>query len=172
MPNILLYIIIVIVKTFELSMATVRIKLITKGQKLAGSIIGFFEIIIWLIVVSIVLQDIASDPFKIIAYSLGFALGNYLGSILEEKIGLGSARMDVIVREAIGIELAQKLREKNYAVTIVDGMGRNFPRKILIVIAKRKEMRDIHQFIMDETEEAFITTTDITPIVGGYRVRK
>lgn len=172
MPNILMYLIIVVVKTFELSMTTIRLKLITKGQKLAGSVIGFFEIVIWLIIVSIVLTDIMSDPWKIVAYSFGFALGNYLGSILEEKIGLGTSRMEVIVRESIGLELANKLREKNYAVTIVDGMGRTYPRKILFVIAKRKEVTEIQEFIMEQTDEAFITVSDTTPVLGGYRVRR
>lgn len=172
MPSILTYLLIVLVKTFEVSLATIRIRLITKGQKFAGSVMGFFEIIIWLIVVSIVLKDITSDPWKVIAYSIGFALGNYFGSILEEKIGLGSARMDVIVREAIGLELADKLRDKNYAVTVVDGKGKMHLRKILIVIAKRKDMPAIHEFILEQTDEAFITTSDVTPVVGGYRVRR
>lgn len=172
MPSVLMYILIVFVKTIELSMTTVRLKLITKGQKLAGSIIGFFEIALWLIVVSIVLEDITSDPWKIVAYSLGFALGNYVGSVLEEKIGLGNARIDVIVPETEGIALAEVLREKNFAVTVVDGKGRIRPRKILIVIVKRKDIPEVSQFIMDHSDEAFITTSDTTPVIGGYRVRR
>ena len=172
MPSILMYLLIVFIKTIELSMTTVRLKMITKGQKLAGSIIGFFEIALWLIVVSIVLQDIISDPWKVVAYSLGFALGNYIGSLLEEKIGLGNARIDVIVPEAEGVSLADKLREKNFAVTVIDGKGRIRPRKILIVIVKRKDITEVSQLIMDLTDEAFITSSDITPVIGGYRVRR
>lgn len=172
MPSVVMYLLIVIIKTFELSLTTVRLKLITKGQKLVGSIIGFFEIALWLIVVSIVLKDITSDPWKIIAYSLGFALGNYFGSILEEKIGLGNSRIDVIVPEAEGLTLAEKLREKNFAVTVVDGKGRIRPRKILIVMVKRKDIPEVSQFIMDESDEAFITQSDITPVTGGYRLRR
>lgn len=172
MPNILIYLLIVFVKTIELTMTTIRLKMITKGQKFIGSIIGFFEIIIWLIVVSIVLQDITSDPWKIIAYSLGFALGNYIGSIMEERIGLGNARIDVIVPETEGIALADELRQKDYAVTVIDGQGRLRPRKILIVIVKRKDISEVSQFIMDHTDEAFITSSDITPVIGGYRIRR
>lgn len=172
MPNILIYLLIVFVKTIELTMTTIRLKMITKGQKFIGSIIGFFEIIIWLIVVSIVLQDITSDPWKIIAYSLGFALGNYIGSIMEERIGLGNARIDVIVPETEGIALADELRQKDYAVTVIDGQGRLRPRKILIVIVKRKDIPEVSQFIMDHTDEAFITSSDITPVIGGYRIRR
>ena len=172
MPNILIYLLIVFVKTIELTMPTIRLKMITIGQKFFGSIIGFFEIIIWLIVVSIVLQDITSDPWKIIAYSLGFALGNYIGSIMEERIGLGNARIDVIVPETEGIALADELRQKDYAVTVIDGQGRLRPRKILIVIVIRKDISEVSQFIMDHTDEAFITSSDITPVIGGYRIRR
>lgn len=172
MPNILLYLTIILVKTFEISISTVRIKLITKGQKLAGAVIGFFEVCIWLIVVSLVLQDITDDPLKVVAYSLGFALGNYFGSILEEKIALGSSRMDVIVKEDVGLELARILRDKNYAVTVIDGKGRQYDRKILLIVAKRKDMKTIHAIINETTDNAFITTSDITPVIGGYGIRR
>ncbi|HHT20364.1 MAG TPA: DUF2179 domain-containing protein [Tissierellia bacterium] len=172
MPSVVMYLLIVFVKTIELSMTTVRLKLITKGQKLAGSVIGFFEVALWLIVVSIVLDDITSDPWKVVAYSLGFALGNYVGSVLEEKIGLGNARIDVIVPETEGLALAEELREKNFAVTVIDGKGRIRPRKILIVIVKRKDIPEVSQFIMDHTDEAFITMSDTTPVIGGYRLRR
>jgi uncharacterized protein YebE (UPF0316 family) len=50
------YLLIVLVKTFEVSLGTLRIKLITRGQRVTGAMVAFVEIIIWLLVVGRVLR--------------------------------------------------------------------------------------------------------------------
>ncbi|WP_459129128.1 DUF2179 domain-containing protein [Guggenheimella bovis] len=173
MPTgILLYILIVVVKTIEVSMATVRIKLITKGQQLVGSIVGFFEIILWLLVVSSVLKDISSDPWKLIAYAVGFASGNYVGSILEERMGLGSVRIEVIVSETDGLKVTEALRSAGFAVTTIEGQGLEMKRKILLTMAKRKEADKVEGIVKSVTDHAFITLSDIKPVVGKIRKSK
>ena len=75
------YLLIMLVKTFEVSIGTLRIKLITRGQRGVGAVVAFVEIVIWLLVVGRVLSDM-SDPWKILAYALGYATGNYMGVIV------------------------------------------------------------------------------------------
>lgn len=86
-----LYITIFIAKIVEVSISTIRLVYNNKGERVKGTILGFIEILIWLLVVSSVLNNITEDPFKIFAYALGFALGNYLGLYIESKIALGLA---------------------------------------------------------------------------------
>ena len=73
----LIYLLMLVAKIVEISIGTTRIMLITRGERVLGSILGFFEVLIWVILVSTVLKDITSDPIKVIIYALGFALGNY-----------------------------------------------------------------------------------------------
>ena len=54
----------------------------------------FFEVLLWLVIVAAVLNNITSDPLKMLAYAAGFAIGQFLGSWLEDKIGLGTVRVD------------------------------------------------------------------------------
>lgn len=166
--NYVFYIIIIVVKTFEVTLATLRMKLITKGQEIAGSIVGFFEIIIWLVVVSFVLKDITADPFKVVAYAIGFTSGNYLGSILEERIGLGTIRMEIIIKEDKASGVTKEIRDQGFAVTVLDGEGRNFKRKVLLVVAKRKQAPLLHKIISNMDQDVFITMTEIKPLYGGY----
>ncbi|BEP29775.1 DUF2179 domain-containing protein [Helicovermis profundi] len=163
-----LYVFIVFAKIFEVSLTTVRIMFITKGEKKLGAIIGFFEVIIWIYVAGSVLKDVMSDPFKVIAYALGFALGNYFGSIVEAKIGLGLSKVEVIVKEEDGKELVDYIRDKGFAVTVLEGNGKNFRRNILVMYIARKKVLKLIEEVKEFQENSVITVSDTKPIYGGY----
>lgn len=168
----LIYILIVVVKTFEVTLTTLRIKLITKGEKVKGALTGFVEVSIWIVLVSTVLKDVASDPYKIIAYATGFALGNYFGVELEDRLGLGTVRVEVIVKEEHGIELAKNIRSYGYAVTVIEGKGMNFNRHVLIMVVQRKREESLIKIIKEFQQNAFITILDTKPIYGGFGALK
>ena len=117
------YILIFFAKIIEVSLSTVRTVLITRGEKFYGSVIGFVEVLIWLYVISAVLIGINEEPFKMVIYALGFACGNYIGCILEEKLALGLITINAIVSEKDGKTLAEILRAENVGVTIIDAEG-------------------------------------------------
>ena len=160
----LLYLIIVLVKTFEVALGTLRIKLITKGQRVHGAIVAFIEIVIWLLVVANVLSDM-NDPWKILAYALGYAMGNYLGVVVEEWIGLGSTKVEVVLNTKKTKEVVDKIRALGFGVTVIDGEGRDEKRNVLLVIVPRKSVPKIGKIL--EEAQAFVTITDIKPVYRG-----
>lgn len=170
--NGLLYFAILAFKVIEVSVGTMRIVLITRGERLLGAILGFIEVGIWITVVSTVLSDIQSDPIKAIVYAAGFALGNYTGSLLEQKLGIGTVRVEAIVMQEHGDELAKSLRADGYAVTVMEGQGMNYNRHILLMNIKRKNCQDIVKAIKRCQENVVITINDIKPVYGGYGVLK
>ena len=170
--QLLFYLLIFLAKMIEVTLATVRIVLITKGEKLKGSIIGFFEVIIWIILVSTILTDISSDPYKVIFYSFGFAFGNYVGSIVENKLGYGTVRIESIVKEDDAIQLVEALRNKGFAVTVVHGEGMNLNRKVLIMHLKRKRTNEVIKLIKELQGNVVITITQVKPVYGGYGLFK
>ena len=151
---------------------TVRTVLITRGEKLLGSIIGFVEVVIWLYLISTVLIGINEDPIRMVVYSLGFACGNYIGSILEEKIALGLLTINVIVSQKDSVEMAKILRELNVGVTAVDAEGKNEHRKMLIIYAKRKRKNEIIKIIENTKINSVISVNDTKVVYGGYGIRK
>ena len=78
----LLYIGIFLAKTLEVTLATIRTVLITRGEKLLGALIGFVEVIIWVYLVGNLITTVSEDPIKVLFYSAGFAFGNYVGTFL------------------------------------------------------------------------------------------
>ena len=168
MNPILIYIFITVVKTIEVSMATFRIVLITKGERVKGAIVGFFEVILWVILAATVLTNITEDPLKVFFYATGFALGNFFGSMFEERIGLGTMKIEAIVMKEHGGKLANALRSHGFAVTVIEGEGMNFPRNVLIMVVKRKDYEFVVSLMKEYQSNAFITVNEIKPVYGGF----
>ncbi len=166
------YLLIFFAKIIEVSLMTVRTVLITRGEKVYGSLIGFVEVMIWLYVVSTVLVGIQEDPARMIAYALGFACGNYIGCMLEEKLALGVLTINAITAVEDGQKLAEILREHNIGVTMVDAEGIKDVKKLLMIHAKRKNKNHIIQVIEQSGINAVISISDTKIIYGGYGLRK
>ncbi|QQO10545.1 DUF2179 domain-containing protein [Breznakiella homolactica] len=155
-------------KVIEVTMGTLRGILINKGYRRQGSILAFFEIILWVFVASRVINGIADAPIKGIVYSIGFALGVNLGSRIENYIALGNVLIQTIVsKENSGI-MASELRAKGYAVTTVEAKGRDSDKTVLMIFAKRKGKEDIIKEIHRTDGTAMIITNDVSTLHGGY----
>lgn len=163
-----IYPVIFVAKIVEVSLATVRTVLITKGERRLGAIIGFFEVILWIIIVSSVISGLAEDPLKVVVYALGFALGNYFGSMIEEKIGIGLAEIVTIVNREHGESLAEHLRDRDFAVTVLEGDGKTKPKNVLFLFLPRKRVREALKFIKEHEPSAVVTVSETKPLYGGY----
>jgi uncharacterized protein YebE (UPF0316 family) len=165
----LLYIIIFFAKIIEVSFSTIRLVYINKGERVKGAILGFVEIMIWLVVVSSVLNNITEDPIKVFIYAAAFSLGNYLGVTIESKIAVGLSSIQVVVDQKDGEILADALRDQGYGVTIIEGKGKSESIKNLLFIQlKRKKIPAAIKLIKEYNPEAYITINDIKTMLGGY----
>ncbi len=165
----LLYIIIFCAKIVEVSISTIRLVYINKGERVKGAVLGFIEIMIWLVVVSSVLNNITADPIKVFVYAASFSLGNYIGVTIESKIAVGLASIQVVVSDESGEILAEILRDESYGVTLIDGRGRDDSKKTLLFIQlKRKKIPEAVRIIKQNAPDAYITVNDIKSMMGGY----
>ncbi len=169
--NIWPYVLILVAKTLEVSLSTLRIMLINRRERVIGSILSFAEILLWVFVASNVLADVKTEPIKGLLYAAGFTLGNFFGSKIEERLALGVTKVEAIVSGEHAEELIAKIRNKGFAVTVVDGRGRDDSvKKILFMSIRRKEYKELCEFISSIDKKAFITAYDITPVHGGYGI--
>src|SRR6056297_1061539 len=171
-PKIVLYTIIFVAKIFEVSISTIRIVLVSKGEKVKSALIAFVECIIWILIVSTVLTDITSDPIKVIIYCAAFAIGNYVGLYIENKLAMGLSSIQVIADLDEGNELAKLLRDNNFGVTVMKGEGKEKYKEILILHLKRKRIREAVDLIHSQIEDALVTVNEVSVVRGGYIKRK
>lgn len=168
----MIYVFILLAKIVEVSIGTIRIVLITRGEKLLGACIGFVEVIIWLILVSTVLTNVSEDPVKVVIYAVGFAVGNYVGSMLEEKLAIGNMRLEAIVSKEDGHTLVANIRDEGYAVTVIEGKGMTLEREVLLMNIKRKNYNHVVNMIKKFQENVVITVNDVKPVYGGHGTLK
>lgn len=166
--GLILYLIIFVAKVIEVSLATIRIVLITKGEKIIGCIIGFFEVLLWVGVAGTVLTNLTSDPLKIVAYALGFVCGVFIGSTIEQKLGIGNLTIMIVVEESEGTALAECLRANNLGVTILQGAGKDSTKDVLMLIVKRKQALNIINIIKEFKNDAVITMSETKPVSNYY----
>lgn len=161
-----------IAKIAEVSLTTMRMIYINKGAKVHASVIGFVEVLIWLQVASVVLVGINENPAKMIVYALGFAAGSYVGLMIEDKIGLGYSRLEVITTKQEGELLADKLRELGKAVTITDAKGKDGDKIILSTFVRRKSKGIVLNEIEQLDIKGVVTVSEIQKVYGGFGLKK
>ncbi len=107
---------------------------------------------------------------KAIALTLAFALGNYIGSWMDEKLALGLCAVSVYLPSgAESLQLASFLREKGFGLTVLDGQGIDGEQKyVLQLTLKRKRTNEAIAIINDFTPNAFITVGQVSSVKGGY----
>lgn len=157
-------------RVVDVSFATIRVLMIMRGQRLSAACLGFFEIIIYILALSRVVNQL-DQPFNLIVYAMGFASGTLTGSYLEERLAVGFVLAEVIPRTG-GKELADKLRQRAFGVTVLHGEGRDGPRMVLHISLQRKKLPELHRIIEEHPSKTFITIFDAKRTWGGFYKRK
>lgn len=166
-----IYLFIFFGKIIEVTTSTVRIVLINRGERTKGTILALIEALLWIIVTGTVLQGFTQDFVKAILYCIAFALGNYIGSWVENKIALGMSTIQVITAKEECNRIIDVMRRNNLGVTEVDAMGREGERKILYVHLKRNRVNEAIDLINSINPNSVITISDLKIIKGGF-IRK
>lgn len=167
-----LYVFIFFGKIVEVTVATVRMVLINRGERLQGSILALADILLWLLITGTVLTGFQDDIWKVVVFTVAYAVGNYIGSWLENKLAFGLSSIQVIVPDDGDVQcLLEVLWAHNFAVTVLEGEGRNGRRKILLIHMKRKRISAAVRLVQESMENCMITVNDVRAIRGGY-IRK
>jgi uncharacterized protein YebE (UPF0316 family) len=164
------YLFIFFARICDVSLATMRTLMIMRGQRLYAALIGFFEVIIYILALDKIFGNL-DNPLNLISYAAGFATGNYLGSFLEEKLAVGTITVQVITLKA-PLELTERLRNEGFGVTLIEGIGREGVRYILQIMLKRKQFECLRRIIDQWDPDAFWTIFDARLTRGGVLSRK
>jgi len=148
----LIYLTIFFSKIIENALATLRLIVVANGKKKLGAILQGIIALVWIIVTGIVIVDVNKDILKIVFFCMGSLVGSYLGSIIEEKIALGSNMLICIVNEKHEKIIKQKLN--NYKITTICEKNDNY--SILLIVLKRKNISKTSKTIKSIDKDAII----------------
>jgi uncharacterized protein YebE (UPF0316 family) len=156
---IILPLVIFISRVIDVSLGTLRIILASRGNQKYAPLIGFFEILLWLIVARQVLSNM-SNPASVLAYALGFSAGTYLGIKLENAFAFGDVLIRIVCKDT-GSSIASSLRSFGYGVTQVNAEGKDGPVTILFSVIARKDIPEVEKRIHGLDRNAFYSIEDV-----------
>ena len=152
-------------RVIDVSMGTVRVIFVSRGLKYLAPVVGFFEILIWLLAIGQIMKNL-SNPACYIAYAGGFAMGNYVGICIAGKLSLGVVLIRVVTKKD-ALPLIEHLKSENYGVTSVDGYGTLGKIKVIFTIVPRREVKKVVQFVKRFNPNAFYSIEEVSFVEKG-----
>lgn len=156
---VILPLIVFLARLADVTLGTMRIIFVSRGKKYLAPLFGFVEVFIWITVVSQIVRG-AQNMIAYLAYAAGFAVGNYVGMLVEERLAIGTLIIRVILPKA-GTALVARLRTEGYGVTYVDGHGSSGPVMLVYTIVMRKELARVVDLIQEVCPKAFFTVEEL-----------
>ena len=155
-----------LLRVSDMTLDTLRVLVVMRGKKSIAWVLGFFQASIFVLAISSVLSNL-DNPLNVIGYAAGFATGNVVGMLIEERLAIGHAHLN-IVSSRYGSAIAEQLREQGYAVTEIPARGKDGSVLLLNASVMRKHVDKVRKLVDQIDPEAFITAEDVRPIRRGF----
>ena len=152
-------------RILDQSIGTMRLIFLSKGMKHIAPFLGFFEVIIWLLAIGQIMQHL-DNWLCYVAYGSGFAMGNFIGITLEERLSIGTSIIRVILSSQ-SPELISALKSQDFGLTILDADGAKGKVKILFSIMRRKDIPIFLYTLHEYHPTAFYTIEDVKAAKEG-----
>jgi uncharacterized protein YebE (UPF0316 family) len=154
-----------VAETCVVTLSTVRIIFLARGMKGLASLLGFFEITLWLLAIGQIMQNIGHLGC-FLGFALGFSLGNYLGVLIERRLGLGLVAIRVITPFDAG-PLIDALRKARYGVTRLAAEGVSGPVSVVLTVVPRGRVARVAAIIRQFDPKAFYSIEPVQTAESG-----
>jgi uncharacterized protein YebE (UPF0316 family) len=129
----------------DVSLATLRIILVSRGMKQLAPFIGFFEVTIWLFAITQVMKHL-DHWYNIVAYAAGFSAGTWAGIWLEERLALGLLSVRVITTEDAS-DLLERLRAAKSVTPKRSARGVRGNVRLIFSVIQRKDLERMREIV-------------------------
>lgn len=143
----------------DVTLGTLRIIFVSKGERYKAPIVGFFEVFIWVVIISQIFAN-TNDLIAYVAYAGGYAAGNYVGILVENRIAFGYQLIRAYTKKD-GKELTQILNQKGFGSTLIKAVGAVSTVDIVEIVISRKSLKKVSGIITDFDPDLFYLIEDI-----------
>ena len=146
-------------RIIDVSLGTIRTINVVKGKTLLGSIIGFFEVLLWFLIV----KDALNTDLT------GFSAGTYIGGLLSEKFIHGNLTLQVILTKTDD-EVVEEIRKEGYGVSVIDVRGQlnSGDKYMLFIEIDKKNLNHVTSIIKNLDKKAFIVVNETKLVQNGF----
>ncbi|MDR2126298.1 MAG: DUF5698 domain-containing protein [Prevotellaceae bacterium] len=154
----------------DVTLGTLRVIFVAHGHKYIAPILGFFEVFIWIIVISELLNS-SNNIICYAAYAAGYATGNFVGMLVDERIAIGMVFIRIFATTG-GKKLAEKFHDSGFGVTLVHAEGSEGNVDILQVVVARKFGGEIQKILNAFNPNIFYVIEDVRSVRKGIFPKK
>jgi uncharacterized protein YebE (UPF0316 family) len=146
-------------RIFDVTLGTLRVIFITRGMKYLSAVVGFIEILIWLLAIGQIFKNL-NNVACYVAYAGGFASGSFLGIYFAEKLSINKVIVRIIaIKDANN--LVEQLRKRHFGVTTLDAHGIEGPVTIVFSIINRDDLEEVAGIVKKFNPQAFYSVQDV-----------
>src|SRR3954467_8409400 len=95
---VLMPLLIFLARMCDVTLGTLRNVFISKGLRRVVPVLGFFEVLIWLISIRQIMKYL-DNPMCYLGFAGGFSMGTYVGMLVERKLALGMQVLRIITEK-------------------------------------------------------------------------
>lgn len=143
----------------DVSLGTLRVIYISKGYRNIAPLLGFFEVIVWLVAISRVMENL-SNIYCYLAYGAGFAAGTYIGMRIEDRVSIGKVSMRIVTRREAN-ELLERINATQHRPTVIEAESSRGPSKVLFLTLRRHEVPEVVGLIKHYDPKAFYSIEEV-----------
>ncbi|MBN1894726.1 DUF2179 domain-containing protein [bacterium] len=168
---VLLPVMIFLARIADVSLQTLRILFVSRANRILAPLLGFFEVLIWILVIGQIMQNL-DNALCYIAYALGFAAGTWVGIVIEDKLAYGQ-RVLRIITQAESADLIRNLRQQGFGVTVMEANGARGKVQVIDTVVRRADLHRVSKMIKRHHPKAFYSVEDIRSVSAGvFPLRK
>lgn len=156
---VLLPIFIFLARVIDVSLGTLRIIFSARGRRYLAPALGFIETFIWIVAIGQIVRNL-TNPASYLAYAAGFAVGNLVGILIEEKLALGTLAIRIFATKDAPL-LVEQLHEAGFGATTLDAQGSTGPVKIVFSVIKRKDIKQVVNLVRTINPKAFFSIEEV-----------
>lgn len=149
----------------DVSMDTVRIIYVNRGRKYLAPLIGFFQVLIWLMVISAIMRNL-NQLHLALAYAAGYAAGNWVGMLIEEKLSVGLVAVRIITTGDTA-DLTARLGREGVGATSIEARGEEGEVRLVFSVIPRKSLGAVQEIVRELHPKAFISVQDVRSASEG-----
>lgn len=155
------------VRIIDVSLGTFRTMQMVKGNTIKSTIIGFFEVLIWFLVVQEALKTDIDSIFIALSYAGGFATGTYVGMFVSDKYITELLSIQIITSKYK--ELIKILRENGFAVTTIEIASEDKIKKYMLLLSINSySYHKFNKILKDTDNNAFMVINESKYVRNGY----
>ncbi len=157
-----------IFRIIDVTLATFSTVLTVKNKRVASTIIGFIDALIWFFIVKEAINTKVDSLWIAISYASGYAIGIFIGTTLSNKYINEFLLVQVILDKKYkkSIEI---IRDNGFAFSQIDCVGKNNSKKMMLFIELEKRyFNNLKKTINEIDKNAFVIINSTKYVTNGF----